>query len=91
MTAREDFIPSLSPWCIDHSVCVFIFISSSLWLPSLKLHFRFICFMCMSVLVVCLSVYQCESCAHGALKVLGPLELDLQIIVSHYVGARNQT
>lgn len=47
--------------------------------------------MCMSVLVVCLSVYQCEPCAHGALKVLDPLELDSQIIVSHYVGARNQT
>lgn len=36
-------------------------------------------------------MYQCEPCAHGALKVLGPLELELQIIVSHYVGDRNQT
>ena len=33
----------------------------------------------------------CALDAHGDQKVLGPLELELQVVVSHHVGGGNRT
>lgn len=41
-------------------------------------------FMCMPAFAACLSVYLC-----GGQKVLDPLGLDLQTLVSSHVGAGN--
>lgn len=45
-------------------------------------------------LCVCLSVHVCTmymQCQRSQKRVLDPLELELKAVVSHYVGARNQT
>lgn len=56
----------------------------------LKIYLFF--FMCMYVLPACTYVYVCMPAAHrGQKRVLNPLVLDLQKVVSCYVGSRNQT
>lgn len=57
------------------------------------LNYALICFyfMCMHTLPVCLSLYHACAMLVEAGKVLDLLELEWQRLVSHHVGAGNQT
>lgn len=50
----------------------------------------FILFMCMIVLPTCTNVYHMHACAHRCQKQMShSLELKVQMVVSHQMGARN--
>lgn len=47
-------------------------------------------FMCVSILLVCVSVHHmCSTCRE--VKPLDPLELEIQLVVTRHAGARNPT
>ena len=53
-------------------------------------YFNLVCLMCMSILPVCISVYQvCSLSAQE--RASDALELELQTAVNGHVGAGNQT
>lgn len=48
--------------------------------------------MCTGILVVCISVYYIDiQCPRGQKKVLDLLGVELQMVISHHVGAEDQT
>ena len=50
----------------------------------------FIYFICLHILLACMSVHHIPAGAHrGQKRLFNSLELESQVVVSHHVGARN--